>query len=162
MRRLLWAAILLVALAGCGQDRPEGAVERWLIAISNEHSDPSRYAPEALTEEVASHGEQITVVEVGRVDAGARVRVPFRVEFEAGAEVLGIAEVERVGGQWKVVSIDDPTDELQVPSHGGERIGRAAVTDWLWALGAGLALVALSAGTMRIATRETRPPTSTS
>jgi hypothetical protein len=90
-------------LAGCGHtDRPEGVVERWLIALNQGSAGrPGIYAPELLSQGVLPNwGEcepgAIEVIEVGRgIEAtalpklgGTQYLVPYGIEYTNQREEL--------------------------------------------------------------------------
>jgi hypothetical protein len=90
---ILFAALLL---AGCGHtDRPEGVVERWLIALNQGAAGrPGVYAPELLSQGVLPNWQDcepgaIDLIEVGRgleatalpKVAGTQYLVPYRIEY---------------------------------------------------------------------------------
>jgi hypothetical protein len=83
-------------LAGCGHtDRPEGVVERWLIALNQGSAGrPGVYAPELLSQGVLPNWDEcepgaIDVIEVGRglratalpKVEGLQYLVPYRIEY---------------------------------------------------------------------------------
>lgn len=157
MRRLLLiAATLSLLLSGCGADRPEGIVERWLVSLNQgEIGEPERHAEPSVTLEIApaERTEEIfDVIEVGNgVTEDGEATVPYRLVTTQGEQMLGTAGLERVSGRWRVVEIGPPDPELLVPSQGGSPIGRASTTIWLGSLGLAVVLTILSAMAMELA-----------
>ena len=162
MRRTLAAAALAaVLLSGCGgTDRPEGAVERWLISLNQgKAGEPEKFAPETLSQQILPHWESrdpgdLDVIEVGKavkVDniAGARA-MPFRVERASGVKLNGTAVTERRNGDWHVTRLGFGPQSLRVPSEGGDPIAGASGAAWLVALGISAVLMLLVALAMRL------------
>ena len=144
MRRLIGlAGVAMILLAACGgTDRPEGAVENWLIALNQGKSAPGN--------------EQIRIHDSGVSKAEALV--PYRIEYasdlsscetteHATAPKEGTAVVRRAEGGWRVTSLQtrSTTGALLVPSEGGEAIGTAPASAWLAALGISVLLMVLVA-----------------
>lgn len=108
MRGAAVAALLFVlAVPACAsQERPEGIVERWLLALNQGAAgEPDRYAPNATSEQVLPRWEQrqpgeLDVVEVARARPapeecdGGTWTVPLRVVRKDGSELRSIACVE--------------------------------------------------------------------
>ena len=163
MRRALIAAVLAtLAFSACAsQARPEGIVERWLLALNQGAAgEPDRYAPNAASEEVLPGWDhldpgELDVVEVARAGApredacdGERWFVPFRVVRLDGSQFRSLACVSgtRVTQLTDQVGVTAPT----FPSEGGQPIRDQRASVWAFALGVGVALVILGEGLMRL------------
>jgi len=166
VRRL--AAILALAAAllpACAQgERPEGIVERWLVALNQGSAGrPERYASDELSEGVLPGWDelepgQLDVIEVGSAardtnDLGATVG--FRVERLDGTVVERTARVERLDGspRWRIEGLEPPGAAPPLPSRGGPAIGAAGLAWWLGAIGLALGLVLAAFATMGLARR---------
>ena len=157
MRKLFLLSALMLALAACQPDRPEGIVERWLNAISQGPTgEPQIYSSNKLADEVVPRprpDSALEVIEVGKGVSGAgEARVPFRIKPAKKDERLGVAQLRRANGTWRVVELLPEDPALKVPTQGGERVGKAAARDWLIAAAAGLLLLLLVAGVMKVVT----------
>lgn len=152
---LVVVAVALLLGACSAADRPEGAVERWLIALNQGPTgEPGRYASEELSEQILPkpRGDgDLSVIEVGKgvVDQDT-ARVPYRIEGN-GTTIRGTAELDRSSGQWQVVALAPRDPALEVPSAGGERIGKAPANAWLIALATAALLTLVTVGLMRLA-----------
>jgi len=173
VRRLIGlAGVAMILLAACGgTDRPEGAVENWLIALNQgKAGEPHTYAPADVTNSVLPNWAQcdpgsLDVIEVGTHAAGksGEALVPYRIEYasdlsscetteHATAPKEGTAVVRRAEGGWRVTSLQtrSTTGALLVPSEGGEAIGTAPASAWLAALGISVLLMVLVALLIRL------------
>jgi hypothetical protein len=74
---IIAAALATLALSACaGQERPEGIVERWLLALNQGAAgEPDRYAPNAASEEILPGWEHLDPGELDVVEV-ARARTP--------------------------------------------------------------------------------------
>lgn len=169
MRRVVIAAALAtMALSACaGQERPEGIVERWLLALNQGAAgEPDRYAPSAASEEVLPGWEhldpgELDVVEVARAGtprgdtcAEGTSFVPFRVVRLDGSQLRSAACVASA----RVTQLTDrvgSTDPL-FPSEGGPPIQDERAGVWGIAIGVGVGLVLVGEALMRVARRHTR------
>jgi hypothetical protein len=154
VRRLLIAsALATLALSTCaGQERPEGIVERWLLALNQGAAgEPGRYAPNAASEEVLPGWEhldpgELDVVEVARAGtaradpcAEGTSFVPFRVVRLDGSQLRSAACVAGA----RVTQLTDrvgSTDHL-FPSEGGPPIRDESAGVWGIAIGVGVVIV---------------------
>lgn len=156
------AAALLIVLAACANvDRPEGVVERWLKAINQgEIGEPEKYASPALSDEILADRKEpdgLDVIEVGRgEETGDRARVPYRIERAEGTKLNGVAELERSGGEWRVVALRPAEPSLRVATEGGDRIGKASYLAWVATVGTAIALVGITLALMTLVRRTTR------
>jgi hypothetical protein len=168
----LGAALLLPSCAGT--DRPEGVVERWLIALNQGSAGrPSQYAPEALSQQILPHWASrdpgdIDTIEVGkavsvqmsyidhRLPLNTRAaEVPYRVVLKKGGiKMEGVAEMVSVKSNWQIVGILPPAPLLKLPSEGGPRIGSASLALWLGSLGVALILTLITIGLMATVGRD--------
>lgn len=163
MRRVVLAATLAtLALSACArQERPEGIVERWLLALNQGTAgEPDRYAPDAASEEVLPGWEHLDpgefdVVEVAPADtprgdtcAEETSFVPFRIVRLDGSELRSIACVAG-GGVTQLTDRVGSTDPI-FPSEGGPPIQDERVGLWGIAIGVGVALVVVGEGLMRL------------
>jgi hypothetical protein len=164
---------ILLLLTGCGRSEPraEGIVERWLLALNQGPAgEPDRYATPVVSRAVlpshrAADPGELDVIEVGRARAcGYRgpmvceAQVPFRVVFVGGDEIrsdalVGVhrSESDVVGS--RVFAVIDRSTEAELPSEGGPPIAGVDPPGWLAALGAAIALAALSEAAMRLTRR---------
>ena len=172
MRRLLalagLAAILLVACGGT--DRPEGAVERWLISLNQgKAGEPQKYAVSSATNAVFPNWREcdpgsLDVIEVGRHGTGTRggTFVPYRIKYASdltscdtsihpSAPLEGAARVVETADGWRVVDLQtrSPAGPLRVPSEGGAPIGNAPAGTWLLTIAASIALMSIIALVIR-------------
>jgi len=168
VRRAFVFAAAILALASCGgRERPEGAVERWLLALNQGSAgEPLRYADVDVTQAVlrewrSAEPGTFEVIEVGkgvpcqRGPIGCETMVPFRLELVEGGQLrLDAFVVTRpsTDGERRLVGAVTTHDEaLRLPSEGGEPIGAADAPAWIAALGVGLGLTAISIVALRLA-----------
>lgn len=165
MRRALVAALLLaLTVPACASEgRPEGIVERWLLALNKGAAgEPDRYAPGAASERVLPRWEQrqpgeLDVVEVARARHGPEGcdegtwSVPFRVVRLEGSQLRSIADVEgsRVTHLTDRIGVTGP----RFPSEGGPSFGTDRSIVWVIVIGVGLSLVLVGEGLMRLVRR---------
>jgi len=168
-------SVALVALLppGCAsQERPEGIVERWLLALNQGAAgEPGRYAPESLSQSVLPGWRQaepghFDVIEVqpaavrgcSEVVAGdscepqgLMASVPFNLEDTGGA-VLGfeVLLVEREG-TWQAVALEPVDHPTTLREPGWPSI--LGWTTWVVAVGVGVGLVITGEVLMRLAHR---------
>lgn len=163
MKRFLAIALVLLVLPTCaGTERPEGIVERWLLALNQGSAgEPERYAPDELSEQVLAGWReedpgQLDVVEVGSAtepcgDSGAFV--PFRVVRTDGSTSRGIACAE----EGAVVQVlEEGFHDLPVPplpSEGGPAITSVPIAMWFATIAVGLALALVGDATMSLVRR---------
>lgn len=166
MRRALGlgvVALVLLAPACAGADRPEGLVERWLTSLNQGAAGrPDEFAPAALSEEVLPGWADrepgaLDVIEVGRAREFASMRyvegaalVPFRAVRVSGQELRASALLEHDpdGTGWRIVALRPPGRPL--PSEGGPTIGTAPPAAWLAAAAVAAALTVLSAALLSL------------
>jgi hypothetical protein len=174
VKRLAVFVVLVVTatmLGGCaGTDRPEGVVERWLIALNQGAAGrPAQYAPDALSQRVlpgwaSKDPGELDVIEVGNgrsLETGCILNptctqppgirtalVPYRVVRLDGTTIEGSAILVELTGGWRVATLRGKTDGLAVPSEGGQRIGSGGVALWLAALGTAALCSLLAIGLM--------------
>jgi len=175
VRRLLalagLAAILLVSCGGT--NRPEGAVERWLITLNQgKAGQPQKYATPAVTNRVlpgwsSCDTGSLDVIEVGAHATGTEgypqvVLVPYRIKYVSdlsscdtsihpSAPRVGAARVVKTADGWRVVELQtrSPAGPLRVPSEGGEPIGNATASAWLLTIAASIGLMLIIALVIR-------------
>jgi hypothetical protein len=169
VRRVVIATVLMtLACSACAsQERPEGIVERWLLALNQGAAgEPDRYAPDAASDEVLPGWEhldpgELDVVEVAGagtpprdVCAEATWFVPFRVVRLDGSQLRSVAcgAGARVTQLTERVGSADPI----FPSEGGPSIRDERAGVWGIAIGIGIALVIVGEGLMRLV-RSRRP-----
>lgn len=160
-------AAITVALLTAGDQvrRPEGAVERYLQALSNGHDadrwgDPRLAGP--LVDFDAADDTLFGTIEVGRaVLDGDTATVPARVirNDTADTEISLELTVRRDGTGsppgWRIVAIE-PVPTALVPSEGGDRPARADIVLWP-VLGLGAVLLAVTADVTVTRLRRRRP-----
>ena len=151
----------LIAAFGSGQDRPEGAAERWLTHVGD---TTRKGVGEDSKKEVAKGGDPLladfliganadkdgkstfTAIEVGqarRTDA-SRVEVPVLLAYRSDAESFeGVLVLQKQADDWKVIEAKTLDPTLRVPSEGGKPVANASLG--LYA-GAGLFGLLITAG----------------
>jgi hypothetical protein len=150
----------LIAAFGSGQDRPEGAAERWLTHVS----DMTRKGVgEDSRKEVAKGGDPLladfliganadkddkstfTAIEVGqarRTDA-TRVEVPVLLAYRSDADSFeGVVVLQKQAEDWKVVEVKTLDPTLRVPSEGGNPVANASLGLYVGAAVFGLLITA--------------------
>ncbi|HET9671975.1 MAG TPA: hypothetical protein VFQ40_03910 [Actinomycetota bacterium] len=170
MRRALVVVVIGLLVSGCATaERPEGVVERWLLALNQGPAgQPERYATSVVSRTIlpahrdAAPGE-LDVIEVGRARPCAyrgpmvcEARVPFRVVLVDGEEIrsdalVGVHRSDSAVAKSRVFAVVDRSDEAMLPSEGGPPIGGADPATWLIALGAAVGTALLSEGAMHVA-----------
>ena len=158
----------LIAAFGSGQDRPEGAAERWLTHVSD---TTRKGVGEDSKKEVAKDGDPLladfliganadkdgkstfTAIEVGqarRTDA-SRVEVPVLLAYRSDAESFeGVLVLQKQADDWKVTEAKTLDPTLRVPSEGGKPVANASLG--LYA-GAGLFGLLVTAGLSAVVRR---------
>jgi MFS family permease len=129
-------AIGVVSL-GTFTQRPEGAAERFLQAVSSGEPEAlERYgSPETARRLFGATEVEFEQIEVGAAVAISRLRVvPFRVVIDDGDRVVAMSlTVERDDSGWKVTDFAPrgPATQLRVPSEGGPPPAGAPVAAWV-------------------------------
>jgi hypothetical protein len=158
----------LIAAFGSGQDRPEGAAERWLTHVGD---TTRKGVGEDSKKEVAKGGDPLladfliganadkdgkstfTAIEVGqarRSDA-SRVEVPVLLAYRSDAESFeGVLVLQKQADDWKVIEAKTLDPTLRVPSEGGKPVANASLG--LYA-GAGLFGLLITAGLSAVVRR---------
>jgi hypothetical protein len=173
MRRgVLTAALLLLILPGCAsRERPEGIVERWLLALNQGGAgEPLRYADVDVTNALVPEWRSaepgtFDVIEVGRGvpcvrgPIGCEARVPFRVELVDGREermdAFVVSGPSSVDTRRRVGALIAPDETLTLPSEGGAPIESVDVPGWLIAAAVGLAILFIAEVVMKLVRRGT-------
>lgn len=170
MRRTFVVAVALLSLASCAAaERPEGIVERWLIALNQGSAgEPLRYAKPNVTRAVQRAARidgpgTFDAIEVGRrrpchwfgFGPCGVAMVPFRLGLVDGGTIRLVAIVQRRGSEpdapLVVAVITGPgADPAPLPSEGGPPIGSASSEGWLAALGVAIALSFIGEVVMRL------------
>ena len=174
-RAALTVLALLAAgmLSGCSStQRPEGVVERWLLALNQGAAGrPGLYAPDALSERIlpgwrTKDPGQLDVIEVGRgtgshltlgLSRGPQDSVPYRVVVVDGPTRQGLAVLTQTNGVWRVAGLGPPSSRLRLPSQGGPPLGSSSASLWLGALGVAVVLSLMSVGLMTLVGRKPDP-----
>lgn len=165
----------LIAAFATNRDRPEGAAERWLTAVSDTtrkgvDDDARKEAGERGVAELVGRlipsdvdfdgkGAFITL-EVGQAIAdGDRTRVPFEAVLREHAPgtpdaIVATAVLEREDDRWRVVAVDERRTGELLPDEGGPRLSSAPPTLYLGAVAAGIVVAALCSLVVRLL----RPP----
>jgi hypothetical protein len=139
MRRVLAFAIVILAVSSCAaQERPEGIVERWLLALNQGSAgEPLRYADADVTDALvpgwrSAEPGTFDVIEVGkgvpcgRGPTGCETRVPFRVELVDGGQlrleafVIRLPANEAIPRRVGALGLH-PDETLALPSEGDRR-----------------------------------------
>ncbi len=175
MRSRLFALLALTAalVTACGStNRPEGVVERWLLALNDGKAGrPELYAPDALSQRIlpgwrTKDPGQLDTIEVGRSYRGLYAPrfqgalVPFRVVRHDGSEINGTAALGRSTDppeNWRIDAIRGHIDGREVPSRGGRPIALTSFKTWLAALGVAVALALISVGLMTLVGKRPEP-----
>jgi hypothetical protein len=173
---------LVIRQANAGNDRPEGAAERWLAAVGDTTrkgvtSDATKRADELgglgpAKDLLPSGGSKATDGKVafpdlevgGATDAygkGGPVpigkRVPYRLHRRVGGgkEELkeGVVILQKLEGRWRVTDLDTASATEKVPSEGGRIPSRAPLGAFVGAVLAGALITVASAGLIRWAGR---------
>lgn len=163
MRTRLLAGAIAIGLTGAiavallvGGDsvrRPEGAAERYLQALSNDH-DPDHWGDARLARLLVDFRPDddtlFATIEVGRASVDRdSATVPARIvrNDSAGTEIYLALTAHRASGSeprgWRVVAIEQ-VPSAALPSNGGARPSRAAATLWPAAVVAALAVAAVA------------------
>ena len=165
----------LIAAFGSGQDRPEGAAERWLTHVS----DTTREGVgEDSKKEVAKDGDPLladfliganadkdgkstfTAIEVGqarRIDA-SRVEVPVLLAYRSDAESFeGVLVLQKQADDWKVTEAKTLDPTLRVPSEGGNPVASASLGLYAGAAFFGLLITAGLSAVVRRAGPDVTP-----
>jgi hypothetical protein len=164
VRRLLLIVSVLLAMAACStQARPEGVVERWLLALNQGSAgEPDRFAADELSQQVLPGWRgldpgQLDVIEVARsieapavCDAGGSV-VPFRIEPMDGRALRATACVS--GSRITQLTDRIASTAPVFPSEGGPPVHGTSGSAWWAAAAIGLALVVLGEVAMRLVRR---------
>jgi hypothetical protein len=172
MKRALPIVAIALLLAGCSTiERPEGIVERWLLALNQgQAGEPERYASADVSHRILPEYRDVDpgefdVLEVGRAFVGfcgvalppadtcpagvASASVPLRVVRLDGRTFDLEAHLLDRGGGWRIEGlVDGPRN---VPSRGGLPIRGAPAAAWLLAFVASALLIIVSEGAMRLA-----------
>ena len=162
MKRLAFVGVVLLALAGCAsqEPRPEGIVERWLLALNQGSAGrPDRYAPARISDTVLPGWEEhdpgeLDSIEVARrgpsavTCSGGEYVVPFRVVRLNGKELRSTACVSgsRITRLSSRLSFTGPV----FPSEGGLVVSEIGTPTWLLAVGVGLLILLASELLMRL------------
>ncbi len=165
MRRPIFVTVLLmIALSACGdRSRPEGTVERWLLALNQGAAgEPGRFASDQTSDQVLPHRGsmepgRLDVIEVG---AAERTRcsfdVPFRVVDLDGHETRMFAILQRCPTAFpKPIAAVERRDVPHgvFPSEGGSSFGTDRAVVWALAAAIGLGILFLGEGLMRLTRR---------
>lgn len=172
MRRALLAVVALLSLASCAvPDRPEGVVERWLLALNQGGAgEPMRYAYRSVSDAVLPGWRSVDpgafdVIEVGRARTCSyrgpgvcEATVPFRVVPADGGEIrfdalVGVDPHDSGVVPGRVFAVTRPSGDRELPSEGGPPIGAAAAPAWLAALGIGVGIACVCELAMRLVRR---------
>jgi hypothetical protein len=161
VKRAALAALVFLALAGCAshEERPEGIVERWLLALNRGSAgEPGRYAPASVSDAILPDWRDLDPGELDVIEVGSGDRimdvcdegsiVPFRVVPLDGDEVRDAACVDTS----RIVRLADLSDlPMRVfPSGGGPPVTEDRASPWLIAVGVGLVILLVSEALMRL------------
>jgi hypothetical protein len=161
VKRFLVIVLMLVSSTACATEtaRPEGIVERWLLALNQGSAgEPDHFAPAHVSDSILPGWEELGPGGFDVIEVGSRHRVmnvcdegltvPFRAVFLDGAEVSDAACV--VGP--RIVGLADlgTLPRRMFPSGGGPAIGEDRGSVWLIAVGVGLLILLVSEALMRL------------
>ena len=164
MRRVLAIAFVLLVLSACAStERPEGIVERWLLALNQGAAGRAgRYADPPTSRSIlpgyaTSDPGRLEIVEVGSAERTAcSWEVPFRVERVDGREIRGVAisQLCPTASAKPIAAIElrDIPDGV-FPSDGGSSFGSDRAVVWAIAVALGLGILFLGEGLMRLTRR---------
>lgn len=154
MKRVALAALVLLALAGCAsqEERPEGIVERWLLALNQGSAgEPDRYAPAEVSDAVLPGWEELDPGEFDTIEVGRATdrspcddRVPIRITRTDGDEIEGYAVVQRcpTAGALDIVGVERAAVQPEAfLSEGGRAFGVASSSSWVVAIGIGVMIL---------------------
>jgi hypothetical protein len=160
---VLLTVLSVMILAGCSsQERPEGIVERWLLALNQGGAgEPLRYAHVDVTDALAAEWRSaelgtFDVIEVGRATAGCGVSgsfVPFRVVRLDGSTFRSTACVDASEVVELFPAAPGAIEIHALPSEGGPSIGEASSATWTCAIATGAGLLFLGEALMWLARR---------
>ncbi len=164
---------LLLALTSCAvRERPEGIVERWLLALNQGSAgQPGRYAPESLSQTILPdwrHAEpgHFDVIDVQPAAVrscsvavtgdscepkGRLASVPFVLETTDGAVSRFEVTLVEHGGTWNAVALEP--NELPRTLRDTGWPSTLKLSSWLAAIALGLAVTAFATATMWLAGR---------
>ena len=157
--------LALCALASCAtQERPEGVVERWLLALNQGSAgEPGRYAPAQVSDAIFPGWEELDpgefdVIEVGSASLMMNVcdegqTVPFRVVPLEGDEMSDAACV--VGARIVRLAELSGLPARIFPSGGGPAIESGDPLWWVVAAAIGIVILLAGEGAMMLARSRT-------
>jgi hypothetical protein len=173
VRRSHLLLVALLMLSSCAaQERPEGIVERWLLALNQGSAgEPGHYAPESLSQTVLPDWRQaepghFDVIEVQPADVrgcseavvgdscepqGLMASVPFNLEDTRGAAFGFEVFLVQHEGTWQAVALELVDHPTTLREPGWPSI--LGWTPWVVALGVGVGLVIGGEGLMRFVRR---------
>ncbi len=172
------AAVATAMLSACGStQRPEGIVERWLLALNQGKAGQLElYAPNDLSNRIlpgwrAKDPGQLDVIEVGSSatvlvpglhPCDPETLVPYRVVTLDGRTEMGTANLcPTTGGSdgeaWMVDGLLPAIHGLRVPSEGGPALGSAVAPMFLGAIVVAIVLSLLSMGLMVLVGKKPDP-----
>ena len=174
MKRRALTALILVALAGCAaqQQRPEGIVQRWLLALNQGSAgEPGRYAPESFSRTIlldwrrsepghfdvievrpaAIRGCSVAVAGDSCEPQGRMASVPFNLEDTDGAVFSFEVTLVEQRGSWKAVALEPNEHAMTL----GEQGWPSRLDWWSWLLAGltGLFVTALTTALMMLVRR---------
>jgi hypothetical protein len=172
-RAVLATALLLLVLPGCAsRERPEGIVERWLLALNQGPAgEPERFAPDRLSERILPDWRHLEPGELDVIEVqpaalricrtasgdtscpeGTRIAdVPFNIERTDGRASHFEATLVVRGDTWRaeeLTSVDHPSS-LRVA---GWQL-TIGLSSWFLAIAVGFALLLVAEGAMRFGRR---------
>jgi len=163
-RVLLVTLIALMATPGCGDRiRPEGLVERWLLALDQGAAgNAGRYAEAPTSRKILpgytnAEPGQLDVVEVGdAIRTECSWEVPFRVVRTDERELSGFAIIPTCATApiRPILDVEfGVVPEGSFPSEGATSFGSDRALVWVVAIGIGLGLVIVGEALMRLVRR---------
>jgi hypothetical protein len=163
-RATLIALMVVLSLPACGQrSRPEGLVERWLLALNQGAAGRAgRFAGPATSRLIlpgyanADPG-RLDVIEVGAAERiHCAFEVPFRVVDVDAHETRMFAVIDRCpsASLTPIAGVERRQVPLGVfPSEGGPSFGTDRAVVWAIAVALGLGILFLGDGLMRLTRR---------
>ena len=167
MKGSVLAALVFIALAGCAsqQERPEGIVERWLLALNQGSAgEPGRYAPPSVSDAVLAGWQDLDPGELDVIEVASGDRIvnvcdegaifTFRVVPLEGEEVTDAACVD--GSRIVRLAGFGDLPVRVFPSGGGPPVTEDRASGWLIAVGIGVLILLVSEALMRLVSPTTR------
>ena len=165
MKRPALAALMIIALASCAsqEQRPEGVVERWLLALNQGAAGRAgRYADPQTSRLIlpgyaTADPSRLDVIEVGTAErTHCAFDVPFRVVDVEGHETRMFAVIDLcpTASPTPIAGVERRAVPPGVfPSEGGSSFGTDRAVVWSIAVAIGLGILFLAEVVMKLVRR---------